>query len=269
MIIDSHAHIAKLPDPKFPQDFKEVRDLLLKEIKSSKTDHAIVIASSGPGADFASTEQILNLTNGIKNWSVVGSLDITKYTESDLRQLEEWLQQKKIVGFKFALGYQYFYPNDKRCEPIYKLCLKYDVPVIFHTGDTYSPDEKAYVKYAHPLGVDEVATDYPNLKIVIAHMGNPWLMDCAEVMYKNSNVYADISGIIIPGQSFSDPYIKVMKQRILDLAAYVGSAKKLLYGTDWPLAPMRDYIKFTKSLGFSREELDYVFYKNAKELFKI
>ena len=46
------------------------------------------------------------------------------------------------------------------------------MPVFFHTGDTYSPEAK--LKFAHPLGVDEVAVDHPDVKFVLCHLGNPW-----------------------------------------------------------------------------------------------
>lgn len=271
MIIDSHVHIARAPGSDTEgKNWTQVLKLLLDEMKTSKVSHGIVIASSGTAENFfAFSDTVLKITAGIKSLSVVGSIDPTNYKKEDLDRLENWLNAKKLVGVKLLPGYQYFYPGDARCYPIYKLCLKYEVPVIFHTGDTYSPGEAPKVKYAHPLHVDDIATDFPELKIIIAHMGNPWLIDCAEVLYKNPNVYADISGLIVPGMQLNSPYGKIMKQRILDLVAYTESAKKLLYGTDWPLAPMKDYIKFVKGLGILKADLDHVFYKNAQQLFKI
>ena len=53
----------------------------------------------------------------------------------------------------------------------------------------------AKLKYAHPLNVDEVAVDNPGVKIIICHLGNPWILDCQEILYKTKNVYADISGL--------------------------------------------------------------------------
>lgn len=70
------------------------------------------------------------------------------------------------------------------------------MPVVIHTGDTYS--EHGILKYAHPLNVDELAVANRDVTFVIAHIGDPWVMDCAEVIYKkNSNVYADLSGLIV------------------------------------------------------------------------
>ena len=64
-------------------------------------------------------------------------------------------------------------------EPFYRLAEECNIPVIFHTGDTESTDSK--LKFAHPSGIDEIAVEYPQVNFLIAHLGNPWLMDAAEV----------------------------------------------------------------------------------------
>jgi predicted TIM-barrel fold metal-dependent hydrolase len=76
-----------------------------------------------------------------------------------------------------------------------------------------------------------------------------------------------MSGLIV-GEGLDTPYGRLMAHRIKELAAY-GSAEKLLYGTDWPLAEMSGYIKFVRELGFTDAEQERIFYKNAKELFKL
>ncbi len=252
--------------------FKEIFAELLKEMKSSGTDSALLLAAFDRQGDDLnpSTEETLEITKSHPNIRVVGSIDMVDFKAEDLAFLESLIKAGKLVGIKLYTGYQHFYPGDPVCRPVYELCEKYNIPVIFHSGDTLAGYTVApKVKYSHPLQIDEVAADFPNLKIVIAHMGNPWLIDCAELLYKNPNVYADISGLIVPGQELDSDYGKLMKKRIQELIAYVGSARKLLYGTDWPLAPMKDYIKFVESLGIKGEDLDYVFYKNAQQLFKI
>jgi hypothetical protein len=68
------------------------------------------------------------------------------------------------------LGYVHRYAYDRQYEPIYRLAQKYDVPVVFHTGDTNSV--RAKIKFADPLTIDEVAVDHPKVTFVIAHCGN-------------------------------------------------------------------------------------------------
>lgn len=143
------------------------------------------------------------------------------------------------------------------------------MPSIFHSGDTlagYVSNPK--IKYSHPIHIDEVATDLPDLKLIIAHMGNPWLIDCAEVLYKNPNVYADISGLVI-GDELRTPYGEMMKRRIQELIEYTAPEFKLMYGTDWPLCHMKQYIEFSNNLGLERDNLEKLFSGNAKKIFKL
>jgi len=66
---------------------------------------------------------------------------------------------------------------------------------MIHTDDAFSSTTK--LKYAHPLNVDDIAVDNPELKIVMCHLGNPWLIDCQQILHKNRNVHADISGLVV------------------------------------------------------------------------
>ena len=269
MIIDAHAHIGKLPGSKFIKDFKKNLDFLLDEMRYGGVDHALILAGCYEDESRnISTKSLIKLTTGIRNISVVGSIDILNYKEGDLDELEQWLKDKSIVGVKLYTGYQHFYPNDERCSPVYKLCIKYGVPVIFHSGDTLAGYvENPKVKYSHPLNIDDTATDFPDLKIVIAHMGNPWLIDCAEIVYKNPNVYADISGLVV-GDELETSYGDLMRARIKELITYVG-INKLLFGTDFPLCPLSSYVKFAKSLDLPQKDQDDLFYKNTAKLFNL
>lgn len=263
MIIDAHTHVGH-PNAK---NFKENYRILLKEARQAGVDHLLVIAGMKKAdGTYLSTKVLVQTVGRTPGVSVVGSINILDYQKEDLLALEGFLKKKLIVGIKLYTGYHHFYPNDERCTPIYKLCLRYNVPVIFHSGDTLAGDVRSpKIKYSHPLHIDDVAVDFPDLRIVIAHMGNPWLVDCAEVLYKNPNVYADISGLVV-GKSLNTPDGKLARRKILELLDYVGE-NKLLYGTDWPLAPMRTYLAFVKSLGLSKKSREQLLYKNATKIF--
>ena len=270
MIIDSHTHISKLPGTKFSEDLQQNFSYLTSEMSEIGVDKCLLIAGfSDDGNLRPTTAEAIDFAKNTPNISMVGSVDVLNYDQKYLLQLEEWLKDNKIVGIKLYTGYQHFYPADERCVPIYNLCIKYNKPVIFHTGDTLAGAVKnPKLKYAHPLNIDEVATDFPELEIVIAHMGNPWLVDCAEVMYKNPNVYADISGLVV-GDDLDTPYGDIMKQKIKDLINYDSANFKLMYGTDWPLCPMDVYLKFVKTLDLTQDQQDKLFFKNAQTVFGI
>jgi predicted TIM-barrel fold metal-dependent hydrolase len=137
---------------------------------------------------------------------------------------------------------------------------------MIHTGDTYSKTAK--VRMAHPLLVDDIAVDYPDVKFVMCHLGNPWFQDAAEVLYKNDNVYADISGLTLG--EFSYEFERYVAMRLKDMITYMGDpGKQLMYGTDWPLVKMKPYVKLLGELNFRQDQLENVAWRTASRLFRI
>jgi predicted TIM-barrel fold metal-dependent hydrolase len=145
------------------------------------------------------------------------------------------------------------------------MCVEYDAPVMIHTGDTFSSTAK--IRFSHPLTVDDIAVDNPELKIVMCHLGNPSMVDCQEVIYKNRNVYADISGLFIGDftQSVKTYYVNKIKE----LLSYIGDPHRILYGTDWPISDIESYIKFVQSLDLDQRESDLLMFGNAKKIFRL
>ena len=179
--------------------------------------------------------------------------------------MADYLRSGEIKAFKLYPGYEPFYPYDKRLQVIYELAIEFDIPVMFHSGDTYTP--KGKIRFSHPLHIDDVAVDFPELKIVICHVGNPWIRDCMEVVYKNKNVYADVSGLVLG--DFSDKFERYMKEQLEEMILYAGDPQYLLYGTDWPISTMKSYLNFMKQLDLSDDKKELIYWKNAAKLFKI
>ncbi len=269
MIIDSHVHLCACGrSPQEQGTIPQTLQALRIEMKNAGVRQALLLPeyrSDNPHQP--DTAAACQLVSGMDEFSVVGSFDVEHAQGAGLARLEQLLRTGNIRGLKLYPGYQHFFPADQRCAPLYQLGMKYDVPVIFHSGDSISWETRAKLKYAHPLHLDEVATDFPQLKIIIAHLGNPWITDCAEVLYKNPNVYADLSGLWV-GKRLAAGYGRLLRRQIKDLIAYAG-AHKLLYGTDWPNVPMRAYLKFIRGLGLPKRDLPRVLYGNAVMLFRL
>lgn len=183
------------------------------------------------------------------------------------KEIESGLRSKKYGCIKVYLGYVYRYAYDRLYEPVYKLAEKYDVPVVFHTGDTNST--RAKLKYADPLSIDEVAVDHPKVRFVIAHCGNPWIESAAEVAYKNANVYLECSALLIGDlEQMSKQKIETFVVRPISwIFGYVEDPKKLMFGTDWPLTPIKPYVEAYKR-AIPSEHWKAVFHDNAARVFK-
>jgi len=101
----------------------------------------------------------------------------------------------------------------------------------------------------------------------MCHLGNPWIIDCQEVLYKNRNVYADISGLIIG--NFAPAAEMYYLSKIKELLAYVSEPHTLLYGSDWPISSMDSYLSFIQKLELNQASLELLMFKNAKSVFRL
>lgn len=197
-------------------------------------------------------------------------LDQRLFTEKTPEELfertENHLKNPKCTGIKLYPGYSHHYITDKRYFPFYELAETYHKPVAVHTGATSG--RGALLKYCHPLTIDEVAVAFPGVQFVICHLGNPWITDAAAVLDKNENVAADLSGIL-EGKLFMPQFIQEKSgylEHIKTWLNYLGDYDKIMYGTDWPLANMENYIDFTKEI-IPEKYWEAVFYHNAGRIY--
>lgn len=186
----------------------------------------------------------------------------------DASRVEEGLRAGRYRCIKIYLGYVHQFAYDPAYEPAYQLAERYDVPVVFHTGDTYSKTAK--LKYADPLTIDEVAVDHPRVRFVIAHCGNPWIQSAAEVAYKNPNVTLDGSALLIGrlGDVPKEQVDRYIAQPIGWMLGYMEDPTKLMFGTDWPLVDMAEYAEaFRRAV--PPKHWRAVFHDNAARVFKL
>lgn len=263
-VIDAHTHINNYHEEQ-TVSIEQSLDRLLQAMERNRVDAAIVLTSYKVSPHRPPTRDVVKAVAALPNVFVVAGVSYLNYRERDLREIAEYLEDGRVKGLKLYPGYEPFYPWDKRCQVVFDLCKEYDVPLMVHSGDTYTTGGR--LKYAHPLEIDELAVDHPEMKIVICHLGNPWLRDCMEVIYKNKNVYADISGLVLG--DFDTKFERWIKPQIEEVLLYVGDPRRLLYGTDWPISSMESYLDFIGKLDMPRESKEQILYRNAAELFRL
>ncbi len=183
-----------------------------------------------------------------------------------LSEIEKSLRHPKCVGVKLYPGYYHFSVNDPVYGPVYKLAAQFKLPVVIHSGDTFS--ERGLLKFSHPLDIDELAVKHRDNLFVIAHLGDPWVKETAEIIRKNTNVYADLSGLIIGDNSYIEETMRepVILNEFRHALMYAASWDKIIFGSDWPLAPMDAYLDFIKRI-IPEKHLENVLGKNALNVF--
>ena len=264
-LIDVHVHLNNYHEAERRPTAENVRELFAK-MDECGVDHAVVLTSYKVDLDRPSVEEVVSLLADSPRATVVEGLRWRGDERTDLFTMEERIRDGMVKGIKLYPGYDHYPINDPSLESVFRIAEKHDVPVMIHTGDTYSRTAK--VRMAHPLLVDDVAVDYPGVKFVMCHLGNPWFQDAAEVLYKNDNVFADISGLTLG--EFSYEFERYIAMRLKEMITYMGDpGKQLMYGTDWPLVHMKPYLKLLRELEFGQETLENIAWRTASKLFKI
>lgn len=180
--------------------------------------------------------------------------------KAGLKELERAVKEKGCRGWKMYPP-NGFYPDDKEFDPYYNLCVDLNIPIIIHQG--FTPRHK-HVKYARPAYVDRVAADFPELKIVLAHVGFPWQDEALMIASKNPNISVDVSG----WQVFASSVPLKVHQMVADAKLMRVFPNRMLFGSDFPLfeytMPLKKWVDFFTGLQLPAELIDQG-YKQVRE----
>lgn len=166
-----------------------------------------------------------------------------------------------IRGFKFHPNLQDFFPNDRMAYPLYEVIAEAGLPALFHTGHsgmgTGMPGGGGiHLKYSNPMYVDDVAVDFPDMPIILAHPSFPWQDEALSVCLHKPNVYIDLSG-------WSPKYFPP------NLVQYANTLlkRKMLFGSDYPVIKPEKWLEDFEKAGFRDEVKPLIFKENAAKLF--
>jgi hypothetical protein len=183
--------------------------------------------------------------------------------EEGVRAARRLIKDYGVRGFKFHPSVQEFYPNDRMAYPLYEAIAEAKLPALFHTGQTgVGAGTRAgggiRIKYSNPLYLDDVAVDFPEMPIILAHPSFPWQEEALSVATHKPQVYIDLSG-------WSPKYFPPI------LVQYANTLlkNKILFGSDYPvLAPERWIEEFDK-LPIKPEVRPLILKENAARLLKL
>jgi predicted TIM-barrel fold metal-dependent hydrolase len=187
-----------------------------------------------------------------------GSID--PHRPDAVEEVRRLVGQHKVRGFKFHPNIQAFFPNDEAFYPIYAAIEEAGVPALFHTGHsgigTGLPGGGGIrLKYSNPMYVDDVAVDFPELKIVLAHPSFPWQDEALSVALHKEQVYIDLSG-------WSPKYFPPQLVRY----ANTQLRERVLFGSDFPLITPDRWLKDFAAADFKDEVRPLILKENAARL---
>jgi predicted TIM-barrel fold metal-dependent hydrolase len=154
-----------------------------------------------------------------------------------LAEVEYCHRELGLRGIKLYPVLAGFDPTDRQLGPFFALAEQLGLPILWHMGAT--PVATGRLRLSYPLLLDDVAVEFPRLRMIIAHMGHPWLRETALVVRKNPNVFADISGLWFRPAQGVDAFT---------VAQEWGITGKLLFGSDYPLWTPAEAVAGLRSL---------------------
>ena len=173
-------------------------------------------------------------------------------------EAERCITELGLMGLKFQAAAQGFYPNDHRFYPLWEKCLELGASVQLHTGSTglgagMPGGGGIKLKYTRPIPyIDDVAADFPDLKIICLHPSYPWQDEAIAMAIHKPNIFFDLSGYA--PKYFPEVFKKEIRSRLQD---------RVMFASDYPILPFARLFSEWEEEGYSPEILEKVYYKNA------
>lgn len=222
-------------------------------LKRNGVDYGICLAEYSPiTTGVVTNEYVASFCEGYSNLIPFANINPYLVTRPE-EELKYCLDELGMKGLKLYPSYQHFYPHDRRLYRLYKLAEEREIVVMSHTGSSIFPGSK--LRYADPIYWDDVAVDFPSLKIVLVHSGRGFWYDKAAFLAQlHKNVYLEIAGL--PPQNLLK-YLPGLEKL----------SHKVIFGSDWPAVPsIKRNIEIIKNLPLSEESKRAILGLNAAHL---
>jgi uncharacterized protein len=233
------------------------------ELDLAGLEKAVVLpmdASTAAGKVVWTNEQIAELCGMSPRF--IGFASVDPHAKDAPERLKSAVQTLGLRGLKLNPPMQQFFPDDRLAYPLYETARDLGVPILFHAGMSWEPGNR--MQYGHPLRFENVAADFPKLRIVLAHLAWPWVVDAVALALKYPNVYLDTSALY-----FDNPrdFLRFAMTHQVPLSVFERSLRKqLVFGSNYPRVEIKNMAAAIDTMGFSEECLDMIFRHNADTL---
>ncbi|MEQ1850641.1 MAG: amidohydrolase family protein [Chthoniobacteraceae bacterium] len=249
MIIDVHSHAWRFPGD-FTADF-------IAQARRARPGHEVDLAVTHECYRASAPEDTRTIVFGGKArlsgvWAddrhvagyvardparLIGFLSVDPTQDGWEREMREGREELGLRGIKLLPMYAGFSPDDERLDPLWDYARRHSLPVLLHMGTTFIT--QAPLRFTLPRLIEPVALKFPEVKIILAHLGHPYEGECIVTIRKHANVFADVSAL---------HYRPFQFYQSLMLAQEYGVWHKLLFGTDYPFTTVNGTIAGLRGL---------------------
>jgi len=224
-------------------------------LTSCGVDYGVILAEYAPLATgICTNEHVYNFCREQERLIPFACINpyLTNNPGAEMRRL---ITEQGFRGIKLYPSYDWFYPNDRIMYPVYAVAQEYDIPVMMHTGSSTFYGTK--IKYADPLYFDELAVDFPDLTLLMAHSGRGFWYDTAFFLSRlHKNVYMEITGL---------PAHRLLTY----FPEFERNVDKIVFGTDWPAFDVKKMVEAIRALPLAEEAKEKILGGNAARILKI
>lgn len=243
MIVDVHTHLSTLEQwgPTFTKAFarafksrSQTIDLAVtpeRHWQSMKNvDRAIVFGINSLALGMHTPNESIAEYSNAHSDKIIGFMSIDPNSRNALEELDYCVKTLGLQGIKMSPVYQDYHPSDERARRVHRRAEQLGLPILTHAA--FHSISSTRMELANPLLYDPVAREFPNLKIVLAHIGLPWFQDAMVMVRKHENVYADVSPAFHRGWLY----------QALAMFQEFDVSHKLLLGSDFPISSSEQVI---------------------------
>ena len=227
MSVDCHTHLGELSDHKATEYWKKngrVPDSVAKPyLEAMETvDRSIILSHWGP----LSINSNVCISWFVKEYGpkFVPFYNVDPREESAVEEIERLVREEGGKGVKIGPLYQGFKPDEEEYFPLYEKIQELKVPILWHQS-TSCDQRFGRLDWARPILLDKIARTFPDLKMVIAHFGFPWIGEVIALVGKHPNLYTDISALRLRTWDLYNALIRISQY---------GFGGKVFFGTDYP-----------------------------------
>jgi uncharacterized protein len=235
MIVDVHTHVWESPchiGESFIADAREVagegyRDMAVDLKKHGEAmqvvDKAVVLGFRARHVNVLVPNEYVADYVKTQPDKLIGFCSVDPQDADALEQLDHCVETLGLRGLKMGPIYQNVAPTDSRFRRIVRRAEELKIPMLIHQGTTFCSNVS--LEIANPIQLQPLALEFPRMKIVIAHMGHPWIAETLVLIRKNRNMFTDISALHYRPWQFYNALVMAMEYSVLD---------RLFFGSDYP-----------------------------------
>ena len=242
---------------------KETQTLsdLHQSLDNSGIERAVVHAEYefGDPADALNDAVLALINQEPERFAGVGTVSLEPLDIMRALRQVDFCKREGLLGISLQPSFFHLPIDDKRLYPIYAKAAELDLIVFLHTGINYGVTHA--IRNDHPLFLDDLACDFPGLRLVACHAGWPWTAEMVAVARKHANVFLEFGGLAPryvgePGTGWE------IVRRFMDSLLH----EQVLFGTDWPVIDHQRALREWRAMGLKTDTLDNLLHGNAMRL---